>query len=137
MTMSILDLNRHKNSQLVESSRLTQAPRTPQIEVERSGLLGTPDKQDLEDRRRAKRVVNLAKIAAAAEVGAAFLGDTGYQATVVASDRMEETMLTYSPETRTRQVADELYQPIVQLVAESNIAIAQAATRAMIATMGR
>jgi hypothetical protein len=50
---------------------------------------------------------------------------------------MEDALLSCAYESRTRQVAEELYDPMAQLNAEITIAIAQGVSREMITSFSR
>jgi hypothetical protein len=131
-----IQLKRVSNRLITESFHLTDVPLTPKIEVRREGFFGRPNPSDKADDDRARHIVNIGKIAAAAEVAAAYVVATGYDATVMAAQRMEDTLMSCNYETRTRQVAEELYDPMAQLGAEMSIAVAKGGTREMIRTLG-
>jgi hypothetical protein len=132
-----IQLKRTNNRLITETFHLTDGPLAPKIEVRREGLFGRPNQQDKADADRAHHIVNTAKIGAAAEVGAAFVVATGYQADLLAAERMEDALLSCAYESRTRQVAEELYDPMAQLNAEITIAIAQGVSREMITSLSR
>jgi hypothetical protein len=124
--------------QIADSFGLSEPPDLTRVPVRTTGtFFPKPNQQDLEDQNRAYHLRNLIHLAAAAQVGAAHVSTVGYQATVLGSQAMEDTLKTYSPESRTGRIAEALFEPVVQQLAEGSLAISQATTRAILSTLGR
>jgi hypothetical protein len=132
-----LDLNR-RGRHLGGPASPGQLPEVPHVEVRRGGgLFGSPNKQDQADADRMHRIRNLGAAGALAQLAVGHVAVTGFHTATAAAQHMEDNLCCYSHESRTRVLGEALFQPTLELLAESTLAINQTVARAVMGTLGR